>query len=87
MRRPAWPSSLGSGAGSSGPNSAAEVLAQAIRATSNLTSVHLQARIRTIPHDNFEMIGLTYDFVDHDLWKKFELPPQWRVEKSVCVRQ
>ena len=41
----------------------------AIRATWDSTSVHLQARIRTIPHDNFEMIGLTYDFVDHDLGK------------------
>ncbi|MFA5864584.1 MAG: hypothetical protein WC975_07830 [Phycisphaerae bacterium] len=65
-----------------GKTAAAQVLAQAIQATSNLKSVHIKARMRTIANDNFELIGVKYDFVNHDLWKKFSDPPQWRIEKS-----
>ncbi len=46
-------------------------------------SVHIKAQIRTIPHDNFEMIGLDYDFVPNEMWKEFDGTPQgkWRIEK------
>jgi len=61
---------------------AAQLLAQAAEAVSNLQSMHIKCRIRTIAHDNFEMIVLDYDFVDHDIWKQFGDPPKWRIEKS-----
>jgi len=63
--------------------SAQEVLAQAKKAVSNLHSVYIKAEIRTIPHDNFEMIGLDYDFVPNEMWKEFDGTPQgkWRIEK------
>ncbi len=63
--------------------SAEEVLAQATKAVANLRSVYIKAEIRTIPHDNFEMIGLDYDFVPNEMWKEFDGTPQgkWRIEK------
>jgi len=63
--------------------SAEEVLAQATKAVSNLRSVYIKAQIRTIAHDNFELIGLDYDFVPNEMWKEFDGTPQgkWRIEK------
>jgi len=63
--------------------SAQEVLAQATKAVANLRSVYIKAQIRTIPHDNFELIRLNYDFVPNEMWKEFDGTPQgkWRVEK------
>jgi len=63
--------------------SAQEVLALATKAVSNLRSVYIKAEIRTIAHDNFELIGLDYDFVSNEMWKEFDGTPQgkWRVEK------
>jgi hypothetical protein len=37
--------------------------------------------MRTLPADNFEMIGVNYDFVPVEMWKSFGTPPKWRVEK------
>jgi hypothetical protein len=64
------------------PLTAFNVLGQAAHAMSNLQSVHISARMRTIPHDNFDMIVLDRESVPVDLWKQFGAPPQWRVEKS-----
>ncbi len=63
--------------------SAQEVLAQATKAVSNLRSVYLKAQMRTIAHDNFELIRLDYDFVSNEMWKEFDGTPQgkWRIEK------
>ncbi|MBI4676104.1 MAG: hypothetical protein HY748_00805 [Elusimicrobia bacterium] len=60
---------------------AAEVLAQGARSLANLSAIHLKARMRTLPRDNFEMIGLDYGFVEVDMWKRYGSTPQWRVEK------
>ena len=60
---------------------AAEVLSQAVTAAANLHSVYIKLNMRTLPADNFEMIGLNYDFVPHELWKEFGESPKWRVEK------
>lgn len=67
--------------------SAEEVLAQATKAVANLRSVYIKAQIRTIPHDNFELIGLDYDFVPNEMWKEFDGTPQgkWRIEKPKRV--
>lgn len=62
--------------------SASDVLAAASMAASKLDSVHLKGRMRTIAHDNFEMIGLEYDFVPIEMWKQFTPTSKWRVDKS-----
>ncbi|HUT28709.1 MAG TPA: zf-HC2 domain-containing protein [Sedimentisphaerales bacterium] len=63
--------------------SASELLNQAIQAVANIRSVHIQARMRTIPHDNFGLIGLSYDFVPMEMWKWLDNEGrlQWRIEK------
>jgi len=63
--------------------SAADVLQDAIDAVSDIWSVHMKARMRTLPHDNFANIGLDYDFVPIEMWKHTDENGlvQWRVEK------
>ena len=65
------------------PTAAAQVLTDAAKAVSNLHSVYIKAQIRTLPHDNFEYIGLDLDFVPNEMWKEFDGTPQgkWRIEK------
>jgi hypothetical protein len=41
----------------------------------------MQCRARTLPDDNFELIGPDYDFVDIEMWKQFGEQSQWRIEK------
>jgi len=41
--------------------------------------------MRTPPRDNFDMIGLEYEFVPIEMWKRFGEPPQWRIEKAERV--
>jgi hypothetical protein len=57
------------------------LLAQSVEAMPALQTVHITARMRTLPNDNFELIGLNYDFVPVEMWKDFGNPPKWRVEK------
>lgn len=63
--------------------SAAQVLQDAIDAVSDLWSVHMEARMRTSPGDNFSNIGLNYKFVDIEMWKRTDIDGtvQWRVQK------
>jgi hypothetical protein len=63
--------------------SAAEVLQDAIDAVSDVWSVYMKARMRTLPRDNFSNIGLNYDFVEIEMWKHTNSnnQVQWRVEK------
>ncbi len=67
--------------------SAAEVLAQAAEAMANLRSVYIKVQIRTVAHDNFELIGLNYDFVPIEMWKEFDgtFHGKWRIEKPKRV--
>lgn len=67
--------------------SATVVLQNAIDAVSGLWSVHMKARMRTRPGDNFSNIGLDYDFVDIEMWKRTNENGlvQWRVEKPERV--
>lgn len=60
---------------------AAEVLAQGAEAVPNPSTVHITAKMRTLPHDNFSLIGADYDFVPVEIWKQFGDKPKWRVEK------
>jgi hypothetical protein len=63
--------------------SAADVLQAATDAVSNVWSVHMKAQMRTLPRDNFSLIGLDYDFVPIEMWKQTDEngQVQWRVEK------
>jgi outer membrane lipoprotein-sorting protein len=62
--------------------SAADVFAQAVKAVKNLKSVYIKAQMRTIPHDNFELIKLDRDFVPHEIWKDYSgWFGKWRIEK------
>lgn len=73
------------GSSRNGRARAAEVFAQAVKAVSGLHSVHIKLDVRTLPRDNFEMIGLDYDLVPHEMWKEFDDGPRWRVEKPERV--
>lgn len=57
------------------------LLAQSVQAMANVRTIHITGRIRTLPNDNFELIGAQYDFVPIEIWREFTNPPQWRVEK------
>ena len=64
-----------------GQVSAAEIIVRGARAVSRLDSVHMQCRVRTLPNDNFELIGADYDFVDVEIWKQFGDQYRWRIDK------
>jgi outer membrane lipoprotein-sorting protein len=67
--------------GSLGTNRAATaLLAQSMEALNGLRSVHILARMRTPPGDNFEAIGAGYSFQPVEMWKEFGAAPRWRVE-------
>ena len=57
------------------------LLAQSVQAMANVHTVHITGRIRTLPNDNFELIGTQYDFVPIEIWREYSTPPRWRVEK------
>ncbi len=64
-----------------GGSPALSLLAQSAEAMSSLQSVHIVARMRTAPQDNFEYINPQMDWVPLEVWKEFGNPPKWRVEK------
>jgi hypothetical protein len=66
--------------GNRGKNGAVSLLAQSVEALGGMHSVHITARMRTVPGDNFELIGTQYDFVPLEMWKEFGATPRWRVE-------
>jgi len=65
------------------PLAAADILANATEAVNNLHSIHINARMRTLPRDNFAYIGLEYDFVPIEMWKRTDDSGlvQWRIDK------
>jgi hypothetical protein len=65
----------------SGQSPALNLMAQSAQAMSDLQSVHITARMRTAPNDNFEFIDPHADWVPLEIWKQFGDPPKWRVEK------
>ena len=69
------------GKGTSG-SAGLRLLAQSVEAMSNLQTVHMIGRMRTVAGDNFELIGTQYDFVPLELWREYGNPPRWRVEKT-----
>ena len=64
-----------------GQSPALNLMAQSAQAMSNLQTVHITARMRTAPQDNFEFIDPNADWVPLEIWKQFGDSPKWRVEK------
>lgn len=60
---------------------AARVIANGAQAVANLTTIHLRARVRTAPADNFSSINPDADFVPVELWEQFDPVLKWRVDK------
>ena len=56
-------------------------MTEAVDAMHDIGSIHIQARMRTSPHDNFQLILLDADFVPIELWKRWGDSVQWRVEE------
>lgn len=65
------------------PLAAADILANATEAVTDLHSIHISAQMRTLPRDNFAYISLEHDFVPIEMWKRTddEGPVQWRIDK------
>lgn len=61
--------------------SAAEILARAVEAASDLKTVYLKCRMRTLPQDNFSNLDLDHDFVDVELWKQYDPTLKWKIRK------
>ncbi len=60
--------------------SAATVMAKGSEAASDVTSVHIRAKMRTPPNDNFANITGN-QLVPVEIWKEFGSKGRWRVEK------
>ena len=59
---------------------AVTLLAQSVQTLNGVKTMHITARMRTVPGDNFELIGTEYDFVPIEMWKEFGATPRWRAE-------
>ncbi|MFA6239437.1 MAG: hypothetical protein WC655_00825, partial [Candidatus Hydrogenedentales bacterium] len=63
------------------PVGAFKLLGDAAHAMARVQAVHIQAQMRTLPRDNFELIVLDQEFVPVELWANLEEPFRWRIEK------
>jgi outer membrane lipoprotein-sorting protein len=63
--------------------SAAQILSEAAQAMPDLRSVHIKARMRTDPYDNFASIDMNCGLVPVELWKQIDNNgiTRWRYEK------
>ena len=60
-------------------------ITSSIEATHRIKSMFIKLRVRTISDDSFALVGTEYPMVDHTIWKSFENPVQWRVDKGERV--
>jgi len=60
-------------------------ITSSIEATHRIKSMILKLKVRTISDDSFALVGTEYPMVDHTIWKSFENPVQWRVDKGERV--
>lgn len=61
--------------------SAAEMLSKAVQAATDLKTVYLKCRMRTLPNDNFSYLDLEHGFVDVELWKQYDPIMKWKIQK------
>jgi outer membrane lipoprotein-sorting protein len=67
------------------PDNVQSFLDAYMKAAPNMSSVHIQGKIRTPPGDNFSAINPDLDFVPIESWKQFGDIPKYRVEKPERV--
>ncbi len=60
---------------------AAETLAKGAEAVRNPSTVHIVAKMRTPPGDNFAVIVPKADLVTIEAWRQFGDKPKWRLEE------
>jgi outer membrane lipoprotein-sorting protein len=60
---------------------AADVMAYGAKIAAQLTSVHLQGRMRASAADNFSSIDPKQEFTSIELWKELGGQGRWRIEK------
>lgn len=56
-----------------------------IKATHSIKTMVINLKVRTIARDNFSLVGTEYEMVGHTIWKSFEEPAKWRVDKGERV--
>ncbi|SPF37122.1 conserved hypothetical protein [Candidatus Sulfopaludibacter sp. SbA4] len=69
------------GRGGHAPASVVSLLAQSAQAMAGARSVHMIARMRTTPTENFEIIHPDAGWVPIEIWSEAGPPARWRVEK------
>lgn len=60
---------------------AAEVMARGAEAVPEKCTIHYVAQMRTLPADNFSMIGGQFDPVKVEVWRELDGKQRWRVDK------
>ena len=68
--------------GTSGVYAANRIFTESLITLSKNTSMSMEMKIRTVPGDNFELIGTDYDFVNHRIKVEFSSPKKWMMEKQ-----
>ena len=63
------------------PVSAFTVLAQAAEVAGGLRTIYIKANMRTLEHDNFDLIEPKGSLVPVEIWKVYGDEPKWRVGK------
>jgi len=61
---------------------ASSFIESSIKATQLIKSMVIKLKVRTVAHDSFGLVGTEYAWVDHTIWKSFETPVKWRVDKG-----
>jgi outer membrane lipoprotein-sorting protein len=56
-----------------------------IKATQSIISMVIKLKVRTEPNDNFSLVGTEFNMVEHIIYKSFETPAKWRVDKTKRV--
>ena len=69
----------------SSAKAANSLIESSIKATGFIKSMVIKLKVRTIASDNFDYISTESDMVEHTIWKNFEKPEKWRVDKGERV--
>jgi outer membrane lipoprotein-sorting protein len=70
---------------SSTAKAANKLIALSIEASQSIKSMVIKLKVRTIPRDNFDLVGTDFEMVNHTISKVFDQPSKWRIDKSERV--
>ena len=57
-------------------------ITSSIEATHMIKTIIIKLKVRTVAHDSFALVGTGNELVDHTIFKSFENPVKWRVDKG-----